>query len=152
LILHQVWLLIFLECLELLWRRISDNALHKGKNNLYKYFLTNILVAPLSIIYRCNHAQTIVAVAYQTQVSHPNASMCAEGQHTSHEAFVLTECDVPQTPNTWKQGVNVCYNLYFFHKCLILHSFANYFNAFNEFNKYFIKNLIILCIAFEKQC
>jgi hypothetical protein len=83
------------------------------------------------IIYRCNHAQTIVDVAYQTQVSHPNASMCAEGQHTSNEAFVFTESDVPHTPNTWKEGVNVCYNLYFIHKCLILHPFANDLNGLN---------------------
>ncbi|XP_060554098.1 uncharacterized protein LOC132715132 isoform X2 [Ruditapes philippinarum] len=56
------------------------------------------------IFYRCNHVSTI---AYQTPVSNPNASICARGQHTSHEAFVLTECDVPTTPATWKQGVNV---------------------------------------------
>ncbi|XP_060561942.1 uncharacterized protein LOC132721631 isoform X3 [Ruditapes philippinarum] len=59
------------------------------------------------IFYRCNHVSTIVAVAYQTPVSNPNASICAHGQQASHEAFVLTECDVPTTPATWKQGVNV---------------------------------------------
>ncbi|XP_060603297.1 neurogenic locus notch homolog protein 1-like isoform X2 [Ruditapes philippinarum] len=66
-----------------------------------------LTVTPSAVFYRCDHIKTIVAVAYQTPVSNPNAGVCSQGQHTSHEAFVLTECDVPKTPATWIQGVNV---------------------------------------------
>jgi hypothetical protein len=65
-------------------------------------------VTPSAVLYRCDHIKTIVAVAYQTPVFNPNAAVCSQGQHASHEAFVLTECDVPKTPATWTQGVNVC--------------------------------------------
>ncbi|XP_053386133.1 uncharacterized protein LOC128550662 [Mercenaria mercenaria] len=61
-------------------------------------------VAPLS---SCDHISTLSAIARQTTVANQNAIECSPSSHTSHEAFVLTECSVPQNPSSWQQGVNV---------------------------------------------
>jgi hypothetical protein len=91
--------------LDLLSNNITLTRLFNIKYKNTEICIFHVLAVP--IFYRCNHVSTIVAGAYQTPVSNPNASICAQGQHTSHEAFVLTECDVPTNPATWKQGVNV---------------------------------------------
>ncbi|XP_060557968.1 spore coat protein SP65-like [Ruditapes philippinarum] len=50
---------------------------------------------------------TLSAIAQQTSVSLQNAIECSPGVHTSHEALLLTDCSVTQSPALWKQGSNV---------------------------------------------
>ncbi|XP_060603300.1 uncharacterized protein LOC132756289 isoform X2 [Ruditapes philippinarum] len=83
------------------WRCTCDHGWHGRRCN------HQTITAFTAVLYSCDHIKTIVALAYQTPVSNPNAAVCSQGQHTSHEAFVLTECDVPKTPATWSQGLNV---------------------------------------------
>ncbi|XP_053386131.1 integumentary mucin C.1-like isoform X2 [Mercenaria mercenaria] len=69
-----------------------------------KITTSSISSAPLS---SCDQVSTLSAIASQTTVANQNAIECTPSSHTSHEAFVLTECSVPQNPSSWQQGVNV---------------------------------------------
>ncbi|XP_053386129.1 teneurin-2-like isoform X2 [Mercenaria mercenaria] len=68
---------------------------------------TNPYSSPAVPLSSCDHTSTLLATAFQTPVANQNAIECSPGSHTSHEAFVLTECSVPQNPSSWQQGVNV---------------------------------------------
>lgn len=69
----------------------------------------------------CDKSAILTAVAKQTEVVNQNAGKCSTGSHSSHDALVLTHCQVPSSVSLWQQGTNVC--IVFFYNLLHLVTF-----------------------------
>ncbi|XP_053386128.1 protein jagged-1-like isoform X1 [Mercenaria mercenaria] len=85
----------------------SATSSHAPTSTPLSTTVTNPSISSAVPLSSCDHTSTLLATAFQTPVANQNAIECSPGSHTSHEAFVLTECSVPQNPSSWQQGVNV---------------------------------------------
>ena len=71
----------------------------------YRFFLLSIIDLPAR---SCNKYSLIVAVAENQIVTHPNASLCADGNHASTEAILYEYCNAPTDRRLWVHDTNVC--------------------------------------------